>query len=183
MRVPSGKWPSAGVLLVAFSYLMLAGFVAFGFRTPRLERFWELVKQLRIGQVECLQPADWNLVEEVLQSHPAIAGDLLEGRKQTLLSAHHQGWCATACAVLLRAPSTSPGQLRLQLEAPGKSLPLKLRIHGRSWSRELTASNRGLLELELAPAGSLPEVIQIDFDEAMAGDSTEPIRLKVEGAE
>lgn len=157
------KLPSLGFVAIVLTNAALVVFLAWGFRTPPLERVWELHHELKIGALGKLNAKDHALLSAALTRHAKLADGLLpDGQNIGLLSANSAGWLETADATILRSRRAgSSCALVLGVKIPEVALPLGIDVSGRKWQRQLKITRQGSTRLALPKARGGPEIITL----------------------
>ena len=96
--------PSLGFCLIVLTYLLTAGFFAWGLSTPPLDRVWQLHHQLKTGDLYALGRDDRELLEAAMARHPELAQALLSSGQIGIISAHRDGWIDTPEVSIVRTP-------------------------------------------------------------------------------
>jgi hypothetical protein len=156
--------PSLGFCAIALTYLLTAGFFAWGLTTPPLDRAWQLHHQLKTGDVYALSGEDRELLTSAMARHPALAGALLSSGQVGIISAHHDGWIETPEVTVVRTPRSVARSIVLEIQTPPEHIPYRVQLKAGSWQHRLEVKARGTLNVELPPAPPVAELLSLKLE-------------------
>ena len=177
--------PSLGFCLIVLTYLLTAGFFAWGLSTPPLDRVWQLHHQLKTGDLYALGRDDRELLEAAMARHPELAQALLSSGQIGIISAHRDGWIDTPEVSIVRTPRSLARSLVLDVQTPPEHLPYRIQLQAGTWQRSLEVKTRGPLGIELPPAPPVAQLLTLKLEGAglRADSSSLAVRITFEPAE
>lgn len=177
--------PSAGFCAIVLTYLLTAGFFAWGLTTPPLDRAWQLHHQLKTGDVYALSGEDRQLLESAMARHPELAQALLSSGQVGIISAHRDGWIDTPEVSIVRTSRSVARSIILDVQTPPEHIPYRMQLKARDWERTLEVKMRGSLTLDLPPAPSVAELLTLRLEGAglRADSSSLAVRITFEPSE
>ena len=156
------KHPSVGFIAVCITYILVAAFFFWGFKTPDLDRVWTLHHLLKIGEMEKLGGEDKAILDSTMKRHEQLTEALLGGGDIGIISAHMDGWISTPTATLLRTTDSKDyPTININVQTPEDLLPLELHVNSNSWNKQLEVKNHGEFKVDLPPLSGHPEIIEV----------------------
>jgi hypothetical protein len=155
--------PSVGFVITCLVYVGGAGFLAWGFQSPDLDRIWTLDHELKIGRVWNLTDDDLALLRRGLKDYSGLGEALLSEGSIGIVSAQRDGWVETPEVTVVRTPGASAlDTMEFDIQTPAKHLPMRITVRGENWKQKLQADRQGPLSMTLPPL-SKSEIFTVDF--------------------
>jgi hypothetical protein len=174
--------PSAGFLLVAFSYTLLVVTLAWGFSTPELDRVWRIMQSMQRRDFTEIAPKDVQILKTALQHYPALPRAFIGRAPIGFVEPTRAGWMSHPRPHLLTS-THSQHKLALNVEcrAPANAFPVSVVLERESARQEIRFSTSGLQHVDLPLASpSKPEWIPVTIRSSAGGPGGESPQIKLD---
>jgi hypothetical protein len=78
VKLPYRTRPGLGFVFLVVALVVSTTFFAWGWRTPPLERIWQMQLELVLGDRNILTSAERRLLQDTLSSYPDLANNMLD---------------------------------------------------------------------------------------------------------
>ncbi|MBI4819760.1 MAG: hypothetical protein HY791_26030 [Deltaproteobacteria bacterium] len=175
MKKPRATWvPGAGLVVMAFGFVLAVSVLAFGLTTPRLDRVWRMEVELRLGVRPTLSKAEFRMFQDVLCDHPQLAASLVDEGDAALISRHRHGLVDHAYAYWVREAGHPKVGMVVTLPRDGRE---ELTVSVRSGNEQLdgVVTHDRPLSWTPRPQGDCPTLVEVRVGRPRSGDDkTEP---------
>jgi hypothetical protein len=158
MNLPYRARPGMGFVLLVAAIIMSATFFGWGWRTPPLDRVWQMQLELMLGTRAALAGEERQLLQETLVAYPMLAENMLDGAPGGLVSAHVGGVVDMGYAYVLRRTPQAPGVLVVESPSGEK---LMLEVSTSIVTIEGAASGDEPFVWTLPDAGPFPQLVDV----------------------
>ena len=144
--------PSAGCLVLIASWVLLAGFMAWGSWQPNADRVELILWQMEREGFAGLTPQEVREIQKLLQRHPALARTFTGRRYVDLLEPTEQKWVALPLTHLVVRPAPAPLRFSVDCRATAATYPLRVEFRGPpQLQRSVSFSRDGRQSFDLPP--------------------------------
>jgi len=162
--------PSAGFVLLIFSYSLLAVTLAWGFSTPELERIWALTQSMQRREFVGLTLKDVQLLKTALSHYPTLSRAFIGRAPLGFVEPTRDGWTSTPSPhIIANVPSAGPVNLQIECQSPPNSFPVTVIFERERERRELRFDENSRKDMEFhfsSPAK--PELIPVMISQGVS---------------
>jgi hypothetical protein len=135
-------WPSAGFLVFAGSWTLLAALLAWGASRPDLDRAWDIIERMDDPTFSALTPGELRSLARSLERHPPLIEALSGDRIADFVEPTEGKWIAVRSAHLAVRPEPG-GTIRIwtEVRAHPTAYPLTVSFHA-SWLTQTVVFER-----------------------------------------
>ena len=176
MKRSARYWPSAGFAFVMASYTFLVTFLAWGARTPELDRAWHVLQGMKRDDFGGLTPAEAKLLSSELRRYPGFAQALVGRALVGWVEPTDGGWMALRRPHLVVQPKSAV-RVSVECRAPANAYPVTVTFAAPELHQVLRYERDG--RQSFAPsAGQQARWVEVEVSSAHPAElrlSTEPL--------
>lgn len=148
--------PGAGFVILVVGWILVIGFLGWGFSTPLLDRVWQLNQRMEHADFQGLEDDEAADLEEAITRHPDLGREILGNRLVRIVEPSIKRWCALAKQHLVFSEDWVKNQvLVIDVDFAPEMFPLELRLVGAGLDNtiEFVAPGPAVIPLSFAERG------------------------------
>ena len=145
--------PGAGFVVLVAGWVLVFGFLGWGFSTPLLDRVWQINQRMEHADFQGLEEDEVADLEEAIARHPDLGRQILGDRLVRLVEPSIKRWCALPEQHLMFSKDWAENQvLVIHADFAPEAFPMELHLVGAGLDNtvEIVAPGPAVIPLSFA---------------------------------
>lgn len=158
--------PGAGFVVFTVGWILVIGFLIWGFSTPLLDRIWQINERMQRADFAGLEDSEVADLEAGIARYPELGREILGRRELRIVEPTSQRWSALGRQHLLISENWRGEQvIEVETDLSPDALPMELSLEGCGVHEVLEIEGSGLVQIpvQLLP-GDGPALLRVRMD-------------------